>query len=418
MIDVAIVGGGLSGLACARALTARGITCAVFEASDAVGGRVRTDRADGYQIDRGFQVLLTAYPEAAAVLDYDALDLRAFDPGARVWLGDGFQTVGDPFRRPLQALPTLFADVGSLLDKLKVLRLRRDVTSGSFDALWERPETTTEVALRERYGFSDRMIERFFRPFLGGVFLDSSLQDSSRAFEFYFRMFSTGSAAVPAAGMQAIPEQMAAALPEGTVRLGARVTGLAPGEIQVAGGEAVACRAVVVATEAPGVPPLLPEVDPPPSKSTRQLAWTADVAPTEAPVLMLDGVGTGPVNNVQVMSAVAPSYAPAGKTLVTASVLGHSDLTEDAIETAARDQLRGWFGDAVNGWRLLRSDRILHALPDLASLDPPERPARVRDGVYVTGDWRRNASINGALVAGRHAAEAVAADLGALPEAA
>lgn len=413
MIDVAIVGAGLSGLACARALAARGIECAVFEASDAVGGRVRTARVDGFQIDRGFQVLLTAYPEAQAVLDYDALDLRAFEPGARVWLGDGFQIVGDPFRRPLQALPTLFADVGSFADKARVLRLRRSVTSGSLDALWERPETTTEAVLRSRYGFSDKMVDRFFRPFLGGVFLDRSLSASSRAFEFYFRMFSTGQAAVPASGMQAIPEQVASALPEGTVRLGARIAGVGPREVQVADGEAVACRAVVVATEAPEVPFLLPGVDPPPSKSTLQLAWSADAAPADAAVLLLDGVGAGPVNNVQVMSTVAPSYAPPGRTLVTASVVGHPVQADEVVEGEARDQLRRWFGDPVDGWRFLRADRVLHALPDLPSLEPPERPARYREGLYLTGDWRRNASINGALVAGRHAAEAVADDLGA-----
>ncbi|MEM1115004.1 MAG: NAD(P)/FAD-dependent oxidoreductase [Bacteroidota bacterium] len=418
MIDVAIIGAGLSGLACARTLAARGIDCAVFEASDAVGGRVRTERVDGFQIDRGFQVFLTAYPEAAAVLDYDALDFQAFDPGAKVWLGDGFQTVGDPFRKPLQALPTLLADVGSVVDKLKILRLRQAVTAGDAEAVWARPEVSTEAALRERYGFSDKIVERFFRPFLGGIFLDRSLSDSSRAFEFYFRMFSTGDAAVPASGMQAIPEQMAAALPEGTVRLGARVAGLAPGEVQVADGEAVACRAVVVAVEAPEVPFLVPDVDPPPSKSTLQLAWAADTPPTEAAVLMLDGVGTGPVNNAQVMSAVAPSYAPAGQALVTASVVGHPVQADEVVEAEARAQLRGWFGEAVDGWRLLRAYRVLHALPDLATLDPPEQPPRLRDGLYLTGDWRRNGSINGAMRAGRHAAEAVAADLGVVSEAA
>ena len=161
---IVIVGAGLSGLACARALTARGVEAVVLEADDAVGGRVRTQRQDGFLIDRGFQVLLTAYPEAQAVFDYDALRLGAFAPGAWVRVGGQFQTIGDPFRRPSQAIPTLLADVGSLADKLKVLRLRQSVRAGTVDDLWRRPEMTTEAALRERYGFSDRMIERFFRP--------------------------------------------------------------------------------------------------------------------------------------------------------------------------------------------------------------------------------------------------------------
>ena len=420
MTEVAIVGAGLSGLACARALQRAGVECAVYDAADAVGGRVRTWHGDGFQIDRGFQVHLTAYPEAQRVLDYDALDLRPFTPGALVRLGDGFERVGDPLRRPLQALPSLLADVGSLADKLRVLRLRQSVTAGSLEALWQRPEMTTEWALRQRYGFSDVMIDRFFRPFLGGVLLDRSLSASSRAFEFYFRCFSRGEAAVPAAGIQAIPEQLADGLAAGTVRLGAEVEAVSAREIRV-GGETVACRAVVVATDAAAAGRLL-SIDVPPSKGTVQIAWAADQPPTDEPILMLDGDGVGPVNNVQVMSAVAPEYAPPGRALVTASVLGHTDADDLAIDAAARGQLRGWFGDQVDGWRPIRVDRVPHALPDLPSLSPPERPARlagavpggVADGLYVTGDWRRNGSINGALVAGRHAAEAVLADLGAL----
>ena len=410
--DVAIVGAGLSGLACARTLAARGLEPVVLDAADAVGGRVRTHRENGFLIDRGFQVYLTAYPEGRRVFDYEALGLGAFEPGARVWTGSGFETVGDPFRRPSQLLPTALADVGSLADKLRVLRLRQSVLRGSADDLWARPETTTEAALRERYGFSETMVDRFFRPFLGGVLLDRQLAASSRAFEVYVRRFSEGAAALPERGMQALPEQLAAALPEGTVQLGARVTGVAPGEVRVDGRDAVTCRAVVVATDARAAGDLL-DVEAPPSKSTVQIAWAAHQAPVDAPVLLLDGQGEGPVNNVQVVSNAQPAYAPARQALITASVLGTPNPDDDALDADARRQLRRWFGPQVDGWRTLRVDRVPHALPDLPSLEPPERPARLRDGLYVTGDWRRNGSINGALVAGRHAAEAVLADLGA-----
>ena len=412
MTDVVIVGAGLAGLACARELTRRGVECAVLEAADAVGGRVQTDRVDGFQIDRGFQVHLTAYPEAQRVLDYDALDLRPFEPGALVWRGGRFERVGDPLRRPLQALPTLLADVGSLADKLRVLRLRQSVLRGSVDDLWQRPETTTETALRERYGFSDRMIDRFFRPFLGGVFLDRSLSDSSRTFEFYFRMFSTGAAAVPAAGIQAIPEQLADRLPAGVLRLNTPVSAVRAGRVEIEGGAALNARAVVVATDASAATALVPDLPAPEWKGTVQLAWAAPAPPRNEAVLMLDGEGAGPVNNVQVLSAVAPTYAPSGQALVTASVLDGAGGADADLDRAARAQLRRWFGSEVDGWRLLSVTRVPHALPRLGSLTPPERPARLDDGLYVTGDWRRNGSINGALVAGRHAAEAVAHDLG------
>ena len=412
-VDVAIVGAGLSGLACARTLAQRGVACTIFEASDAVGGRVRTDVVDGFRIDRGFQVLLTAYPEASAVLDYAALDLRPFAPGALVRLDGRWERIGDPFRDPLAALPTAFARVGSLADKLRILSLRAAVRQGTPDSLWQRPETSTLAALRTRYGFSERMVDRFFRPFLGGVLLDRELGASSRAFEFYFRMFSEGDVSVPALGIGAIPEQMAARLPAGTVRLNADVAHVeADGRgLRLASGEAVSCRAVVVAVEAPAVARLVPGVAVPGSKSTVQIAWAAAAAPVAQPVLMLDGDGAGPVNNVQVMSNVAPTLAPDGahgaarEALVTASVLGDPAGPDGALDAAARAQMRAWFGPAVDGWRTLSVVRVPHALPDLPRLEPPERPGHVRGGLFLTGDWLRNGSIDGALVAGRHAAE-------------
>lgn len=409
--DVAIVGAGLAGLACARRLTEAGVACAVFEASDAVGGRVRTDVVDGFRIDRGFQVLLTAYPEAQRVFDYGALDLRPFSPGALVRAGGAWQRVADPLREPQHLLATLTADVGSLADKLRVLRLRQGVRRGSLDALWARPETTALDALRSRYGFSDAMVERFFRPFLGGVLLDQELGASSRAMEFYLRMFTEGTSAVPNGGMQALPEQLAAALPTGTVHLRMRAEGVEERAVTLAGGERAEARAVVVATEAPEVPYLLPGLRVPESKSTLYLAWAANAPPRDEPVLMLDGDGRGPVNNAQVMSAVAPGLAPAGQALVTATVVGHPAQPDAEVERVARAQMRTWFGPQTDGWRLLSTRRVLHALPDLPSLEPPERPARHPSGVFLAGDWRRNGSIDGALVSGLHTAEAVLAAL-------
>ncbi|HEX9952523.1 MAG TPA: NAD(P)/FAD-dependent oxidoreductase [Rubricoccaceae bacterium] len=411
--DVAIVGAGLAGLACARQLAQSGISCTVFEASDGVGGRVRTDVVDGFRIDRGFQVFLMAYPEARAVLDYDALDLRAFEPGALVRLNGRWERVGDPFRDVKSLLPTLVSRVGTLGDKVRVLGLREAVRRGTTQSLWARPETTTLAALRERYGFSARMTDRFFRPFLGGVLLDGDLGASSRAFEFYFRMFSEGDAAVPAQGIGAIPDQLADRLPAGSIQLNAPVAYVeADGSgLRLASGETVACRVVVVATDAAAVPGLVPGTPVPAWKGTVQIAYAAPRAPKAGAVLMLDGDAAGPVNNAQTMSNVAAELAPRGQALVTASVLGTPAEDDVALDAAARVQMRAWFGPDVDVWRTLAVHRIPHALPDLPSLDPPERPLHVRDGLFLTGDWLRNGSIDGALVAGRHAAEAVTEQL-------
>lgn len=413
--DVLIVGAGLAGLCCARELNGRGVSFKVIEASDGIGGRVRTDEVDGFLLDRGFQVLLTAYPEAQRVLDYEALDLRSFYDGALVRFDGSFHRVADPLREPLAAPQTAFSPIGTLGDKLRVLRLRQSVRSPDLNALWARPEIPTGRALRERYGFSEVMIKRFFEPFLGGILLDQNLDASSRAFEFYFRMFTEGETAVPARGMQQIPEQIAAGLPDHTVQLNTRVQRAAPRSVTLEHGGTVEAKAVVIATDGPEVAYLLDEFEPPASRSVLCLYYAAPEPPTADPVLVLDGEGDGPVNNLTVMSNVSPHYAPAGQALVSVSVIGNPSQPDAEVEARVRGHLHRWYGVAVDAWRPLKTYRILHAQPaqEPPALVPPERPARLAEGLYVAGDHRTNASINGAMVSGRRAAEAVLQDLGA-----
>ena len=248
MSDVVIVGAGLAGLTCARRLQAQGRACLVLEAADAVGGRVRTDLVDGFQLDRGFQVLLTAYPAAERWLDYDALALGRFSSGARVWCEGAMHLVSDPTRQPGDLMATLKAPVGSMGDKLMIATLRSAARRGTLDELFARPETTAMAALRA-HGFSDVMFERFLRPWFGGIFLDAELTASSRMLDFVLRMFGEGHAAVPAAGMQTIPEQLAAGLTPGSVRVNAPVAAIGNGVVTLQSGERVAASHIVVATD-------------------------------------------------------------------------------------------------------------------------------------------------------------------------
>lgn len=179
---VLIVGAGLAGLACALELHNKGIEFVIHEASDGPGGRVRTDFVNGFQLDRGFQVYLTAYPEGRRVLNYEALNFGRFSPGAMVRLSGRFHRVMDPWREPFLALSQILNPVGSMKDKLLVARLRAVSLAGTPDDLLQKPETTSMKAL-QGYGFSQNMIERFFRPFFGGIMLDSQLQVSSRMLE-------------------------------------------------------------------------------------------------------------------------------------------------------------------------------------------------------------------------------------------
>ena len=240
--DVLIVGAGLAGLCCARRLHQQGKRFLIVEASDGIGGRIRTDMVQGFRLDRGFQVFLTSYPEAMQQLDYKALRLKPFLPGALVRYRGRFHQLADPWRRPSAILPSMISPIGSFADKLRVARLRFRLLRGRVEDRFQDPETTTIQALQES-GFSDSMIDRFFRPFLGGIFLDQELQTSSRMFQFVFRMFSLGNACLPEEGMEAIPRQLADGLPPNSIRFGTPVTqvwqdgvrldsGYAPGELR------------------------------------------------------------------------------------------------------------------------------------------------------------------------------------------
>ena len=411
-LDVAIVGGGLAGLSCARRLREGGISCLVLEASNGVGGRVRTDEIDGFLLDRGFQVLLAAYPEARSVLDYAALDLRPFASGAIIRAGGRFHRMIDPWRAPAWWLSALVSGVGTFGDKMKLARLRARLLRSSLDQIFAGPDRTTLEALRAA-GFSTRMIDRFFRPFFAGILLDPSLGASSRMFEFVFKMVARGEVCVPAKGMGAIPGQIAAGLPAGSIRLGARAASLREGVVTLKGGEEIHARAVVLATEGPEAARLAGALSPPRSRGVTCLHFAADEPPIPDPILVLNGEGVGPVNNLAVMSNVAPTYAPAGAALVSISVMGVGDPGDDHLAAAVLEQVGGWFGPRVRSWRLLRIDRIRHAQPEQlpGALEPPGRSVRLRPALYVCGDWRDNASINGAMVSGRRAAEAVIADL-------
>lgn len=403
--DAVVVGAGLAGLCAARTLEHAGRSVVVLEASDGVGGRVRTDHVDGFLLDRGFQVLLTAYPEVGRVLDLPALQLRTFDPGASVWTGSRFHTVSDPFRRPTSALATALAPIGSIADKVRIAALRRRVRTGDATALLRGADVSTIDALRARW-FSETMIDRFFRPLFGGIQLDPTLGTSARMFDVIFRMLSTGDSAVPAAGMGAIPAQLAERLRPGTIRLHAPVASIEGTTVHLATGESVSARTVVVATEGPAAAALL-GLAPVGSKSAACVWFAADAPPTRSKLVVLDGAASGPVLNVAVMSNVAPSYAPAGQHLIAAAIPSFDPAID--LQAAARQQLRGWWGAQVDGWRHLRTDRIAHGQPDQAPPFRPKRSVVLGGGVFVCGDHRDTASIQGAMYSGRRCGEIVAA---------
>lgn len=400
MQKVIIIGGGLAGLACAVRLAESGVGPLVLEAADGIGGRVRTDRVAGFQLDRGFQVYLSAYPEAGRLLDLDALDLRHFRAGALVFCGGKRHRVMDVFRHPQYLPGSALAPVGTLLDKLRVAKLRFQ-RSGAVSE-----DRTTEAFLRD-FGFSEGMIDGFFRAFYGGIFLERDLRTSSRMFEFTFRMFAEGFATLPAKGMQAIPEQLAARLPDGSIRLSTAARAVEARTVVLENGERLEADAVVVATDASTAGRLLPglAVREPAWRAVTGIYFSAPESPLGEPIIALNG-GGGLVNNVCVLSDVAPEYAPEGESLVSVSVLGVPE--RDDLEAAVRAELEIWFGAQVRTWRHLRTDRIRQALPEQAAT-PMKSGVQTHNGVFVCGDHCQSASIEGAVVSGMETARAVLA---------
>ena len=406
--DVVVVGAGLAGLVASRVMERAGLAVTLLEASDGVGGRVRSDTVDGFTLDRGFQVLLTGYPELAAHLDMDALDLRRFEPGAIVWRNGRRSVVSDPFRRPLTLASTALAPVGSPLDKARIVLLRRRLLAADPRALLRGEDTGTAVALRER-GFSSVMIERFFRPLVGGIQLDPGLSTSVRMFDVIFRTLADGDSAVPARGMGEISNQLARGLVRTDLHLHTRVARVAEGRVDTDDGRSISARAVVVATEGPVASRLLglPEVS---SRAAGCVWFDAPTAPVRTAHVVLDGTGEGPVLNVAVMSNVAPEYAPAGRHLVAAALPGVAD---GDLESMAREQLRRWWGPQVERWRHLRTDRIPHGQPGQHPPFSPKKKVWLGGGLFVCGDHRDTGSIQGAMFSGRRCAESVVAHLAA-----
>jgi phytoene dehydrogenase-like protein len=404
--DVVVVGAGLAGLVCAHDLTRAGVDCTVVEASDGVGGRVRTDAVDGFLLDRGFQILLTVYPEVRDRLDLTALDLRPFAPGAVVRTMSGMHAVGDPLRRPTQLVETLRAPIGTLADKARLARLVLSVRAGSVHDLLRAPDGTTLDRLRA-CGFSDRMIESFWRPLFAGIQLDPDLEVSRRRFDVILRMLASGPTAVPAAGMGAIPHQVARALPASTVRLGARVDRIVGTAVHLDDGQVLDGRAVVVATEGPEAHRLLGTDVPDPGSRAAACCWFATAAPPlTGTALALDGTGSGPVRNLAVMSEVAPTYAPAGRSLVAAAVPG-PDALDTGLRSRVVEQLARWFDTGTGDWEHLRTDVIPHGQPRQSPPFAPKRRVALGGGRFVCGDHRDTASLQGAMFSGERTAAAV-----------
>jgi phytoene dehydrogenase-like protein len=403
--DVLVVGAGVAGLACARDLLEAGLGVQVLEASDEVGGRMRSDRVEGFVVDRGFQVFNTSYPQVRRRLVLKDLGLRPFTPGVLVHGPEGRLRFSDPTRRP-RTLPDLLP--GRLagprdLAALGVLSARDMLVPPR--RLKRTADTTTRTALAQA-GISDDLVERFFRPFLSGVFLEDELVTSGRVFHLVWRSMLRGTLCLPAHGVGAVPRALAAALPTGTVRLDTPVERLTGAGVLTAGGRELPARAVVVASGPGTVAALLPDVDLPAYRVVTTYWHVAPRSPLGEPTLLVDTRRR--FLNTCVLSDVVPEYAPAGHALIATSVLGHD---VEGRESRVREAVGEAYGTGTDDWQLLTVRTVEDALPAMAPPQPLSRTSRVGPGRYVCGDHRATGSVQGALASGARAAREVLRDL-------
>ncbi|OON70991.1 protoporphyrinogen/coproporphyrinogen oxidase [Hymenobacter sp. CRA2] len=410
---VLIIGAGMAGLTCACYLHRAGRAVRVLEAADAVGGRVRTDvTPDGFRLDHGFQILLTRYPEVQRLMDYGALQLQKFTSGAVIRLSSSRETtLRNPLRQPLLGLKAATSPIGTLADKLRLVSLAQHVSQHSHEELLARPATDTLSFLR-RYGWSEQIIDTFFRPFFGGIYLDRELSTASNFFEFVFKQFVEGDAALPARGIQEIPRQLAARLPAGAVELHARVAAIEGHTVRLADGRTLEGSAVVLATDGPALRQLLPQLSADEPTAARRTTCTYFAADGRSPgrgdkLLRLNAAPGALVHNVAFPSDVAPEYAPVGQTLVSVSTHGAHGLSDEELALRLRQELATWFGAQANAWRRLGTYHIEHALPVYAAGQPVQLPLQLGEGLYRCGDWVSYPSLNAAMATGRQVAEAI-----------
>ena len=413
---VLIVGGGLAGLAAALELQQNRIPFTLLEASDRLGGRLRTNLVEGFRIDRGFQVLQTAYPEAQRQLDYISLGLHAFAPGALVRAKGRFVELSDPWRRPGSALQTLFNGIGTLGDRWRLARLRHQLFKIPLESIYTSPDQSTEEFLLQTWGFSRDLVDRFFRPWFSGVFLESRLNTSARFFQFVFKMLALGDAALPENGMETIPQQMARRLPADALHTNSPVAAIDLDGVRLISGERIEADQIMLATEGSTAARLLEQVilpgqtrsaiQPVKFQSTVNFTYAANEAPLKTKLLVLNGELSGPIAHLCIPSNIAPGYSPPGKSLISVTAMANNEAEAELLGEPIRAQLRDWFGRQVDAWLPLAQTFVPEALPQQlpGEFQPASRRYQLAPGLFRCGDYLGTASINGALLSGREAA--------------
>jgi protoporphyrinogen oxidase len=391
-MKIGIIGAGLSGLTCGWYLKKNGISdITIFESSHRVGGKLKTDRIDGFQLDRGFQVLLPAYPETKKVLDYDKLQLHRFQKGSLIYKNGKQIPFYDPENGLTALLKTIVKGPGSLIDKLILLKLKFTLSRLSVEDIFNYKKTISSLDYLREFGFSESIIQDFWIPFYQGVFLENLLETDSRMLQFTFKMFAEAGAAVPKEGMGAIPKQLLDYIGADKIRFNSKVVYYDSKNITTSEGEKVSFDKVVLACN------MEKNVA---YHSVTNCYYEAEKLPVDTKYVILNANPNRIINNVVMISNVAPSYAQNGKHLISVSANGIHTKSDDFLI-----DLKSIFGLEVASWNLLKSYTIHEALPKI-NFEKKYKPMAL-EGVFYCGDFLLQGSINGAMESGRIVAEEI-----------
>ena len=399
--SIHIIGGGISGLIAARVLEEYGLSATIIEATDRLGGRVKTDVVDGYSLDHGFQVLLTAYPAAKKYLDFDALALQEFLPGSAIFKNGKQKIIGDPLRNLSLLLPTLFSGIGTVNDKLKILALNRRLKKKSIQNIFAEKEQTT-LAYLENIGFSEAIITNFFIPFFSGIFLENKLDTSSRMFEFVYKMFGEGNAALPKDGIQAIPKQLFEKLKSTTIIFNTKVKSVENGSIKLESGETLKSNFTIIATQASGLVSNLKN-QATLWKSCDTLYFEVAKREIKKPLIGLIAMHNALINNIFYHTSLQTS-ATATKELLSVTVIDRQNLTNKQLVTGVQKELKELCN--IDYCTFIKQYNIPMALPNLQDIQYEMLPSETRltETIFLAGDTQLNGSLNAAMIAGERAA--------------
>lgn len=421
-MKIVIVGAGLAGLVCGRTLQRAGHNVIILEASDGVGGRARSDKVKGFTLERGFQVLFTAYPAAKRQLDFKRLDLRYFDPGAIISKDGKRYVLSDPLRNPTSLLSSALTPIITLKDKVKTGLLAVELLRKSIDQTIAGPDTTTEDFLRQK-GFSDKYINNFVRPFFGGVWLDDSLTTSAKAFKFDFKMLGQGGTVLPSGGVSRIPEQIAEELlTRQAIRLNTKVAELVRDDTgrytgaKLESGETVTGDVVVIATPAPEATRLTGlDTMPKGQTSTINLYYSGPAPLYKGKKLVLNANPRPFINNLVQITNVLPDHAPPGQHLLSCTVLGVPDESDEALYQKGLTELARIFrGDARAEAALPAYKPLaLYRIPYSQFAQPPAIHPTLPDnrsglpGLFFAAEFTEASSQNAAMISGEKAAKLI-----------